>query len=92
VFGAMEIGSMGCGADPAVLFASRDDVDAAPAPPRVDRAVAEAVGSILVTAIVALLDGLQEDVVRAFEHGEFGASDFELDAELSKSGSCRSVT
>ena len=84
----MEIGSMACGADPAVLLAALDDVAADPAVPRVELAGAGVVGMAVVAAVVMLVDGALEDVGGAFECGELGAAVLQEDPKLSKNASC----
>lgn len=87
-FGAMTIGSVACGADPAVFLAALDDEPADPAEPRVELAAAWAVRVVAIAAVVVLVDCAREDVGGALEDGELGAPVFELDLELSISGSC----
>lgn len=84
----MIVGSVRCGADPAVLLAALDDVTAEPTEARVELAEAWPVRVVAVAAVAMLVGGAFEDVAGTLERGEFGAPVFELHAELSKSGSC----
>jgi hypothetical protein len=66
------------GAEPAVRFATSDDVPAPSAPPRVHEARALAPNVTFFFAI--------EDVFRALERGELDAADLDLDRELADRG------
>ena len=87
-FRAVKIGSMPCGADPAVRLASEGEVAAGEADPRVERPRAWTVGVVAVTAVVVLAGGALEYVAGALEGCELDAAPAELGAKLSKSCSC----
>ena len=86
--GAVSVGSVACCADPAVLLAALDDDAADAAKARVELARARLLGVVAVATVGVLLDLALEYVVGPLESGELGAAVLELDAELSKSGSC----
>jgi len=86
-FGAVRIGSVGCGSDPAVFLTALDDEAADATPARVELAGARLVGVVGVATVDVFLDLALEHVVGPFERGELGPPVLELDAKLSKSGS-----
>ena len=90
---AMNIGNRGCCSDAAVLIATSDDEETDTTPSSVDDSFAGRLGMIAVASVVLFVDLSLEDVCGAFEHGDLGVSDFELDSDCSKSDSWpRSVT
>lgn len=84
----MKIGSVACGADPAVRLAAEREVAADPAVPRVDLAGAWAVGVVPVASILVLADGSLEDVEGPLDGGELDEAPVPLGAKLPKSSSC----
>lgn len=84
----MEISSVPCGPDPAVLLAPQGEVAAEAADPRVERAGAGAVGVVPIATVVVLVCGSLEHVAGPLEGGKLDAPVGELGAKLAKSSSC----
>ncbi len=90
---SVNIGKVRRRADTTVEFASGDGVPALAAPSSEDLAVAGRFGLVGLAASVGFGGGAIEDAFGSLERDELGASDLDLDAQLTKgSGRGGSIT
>lgn len=86
--GSVQIDSVACPSDPAVLLAAGDGRVAALAPPGVEPAGAWAVGVVAVAAVEMVVEPVLERVSCSLEQDEVGAEVGDLAVQSANKGSC----